>query len=42
LGTKMEMAPSIIVIVQEVPTQLRTDRLETKAENTRSNVHCFR
>ena len=42
MGTKIEMAPSIIIIVKDVPTQQRTERLETKAENTRISVHCFR
>ena len=38
----MEIAPSIMIIVQDVPTQQRTERLETKAEKTRISVHCFR
>ena len=38
----MEIAPSIIMIVQEAPTQQRTERLEKKAEKTRISVHCFR
>ena len=36
------MAPSIITIVMEVPTQQRTVTLDRKAEITKATVHCFK